>query len=243
MSRKSPQDVDQGDRSPRLRLNTRLKEILATGILPSLSPSALTVLLFAQAHGDFTTCKVFLGAKTIAKRLRWHRGSARRGIDELLAVGILVPVKQATSRKATVYKIKLVPERIEAARAQAAAVGCRRRKGPELVAAEAEAKRRRAKEQANAEGAHGCTPRGLMGEPPGGSCVSPQGAHGCAPKHSSNVPSTRKERCGKRSRAEARSVATATKQAARLRSLRITPKALALSVKESSAEKNLSRIG
>lgn len=222
MSRKQT-NGEQGEQSPRLRLNTRLKDILATGILPSLSPSALTVLLFAQAHGDFTTCKVFLGAKTIAKRLRWHRSSARRGIDELRAVGILVPVKQPTSRKATVYKVKLVPERIEAARAQAAAVGCRRRKRPEQVAAEATAKRLKAKEAAEAEGAHGCTPRGLMDESPGGSWVSPQGAHGCAPKHSSNVPSTRKERCGKRSRAEARSVATDTKHKQRLQKLRITP--------------------
>jgi len=218
---------EQANQSPRLRLNRRLKEILATGILPSLSPSAHTVLCYALAHGDFTSCTVFLGAKTIAKRLGWHRGGARRGIAELLAVGLLEPVKDRTNRQATVYLLTLVPELIEARRLRAAAVGAKRCKSAEQRAAEAKAKKRQARAAKRRQGTHGRAPGGLMGEPPRGSWVSPQGAHGCAPKHSSNVPSTRKERCGKRSGAEARSVAQDTKQVARLRSLRITPRRVA----------------
>jgi hypothetical protein len=213
---------EQGEQSPRLLLNKRLKAIIATGILPSLSPSALTVLLFAVAHGDFTTCKVFLGAKTVANRQRWHRAGARRGIAELLAVGLLVEVKACTNRQATVYKIALVPELIEGAARRAAAVGAKRRKSDEQKAAEAEAKKLKAKEAAERQGAHGCAPTGLMGESPGGSWVSPEGAHGCAPNLSSSVPSSLKERVGNRPRADAQGDAQQAEQTARLRKLRIT---------------------
>lgn len=177
---------EQGEQSPRLRLNKRLKDILATGILPSLSPSALTVLLFAQAHADFTSCKVFLGARTVAGKAfksRQNRTSARRGIAELRAIGILVPVKDHTHRQATVYRLTVPKDR-----------------------------------------AQGCVPTGHKAVPSEGTGLCPQRAQGCAPNPSSNVPSTLKERNGKRSRAEARSVARAEKQAARLRTLKITPR-------------------
>lgn len=228
MKKRAPQarSGEQAEQSPRLRLNKRLKEIIATGILPSLSPSALTVLLFALAHGNFTSCKVFLGAKTVAGRLRWHRAGARRGIAELLAVGLLVAVKECTNRQATVYKIDIVPELIEGAKQRAAAVGAKRRKTDEQKAAESEAKKLKAKESVERQGAHGCAPRGLMGESPEGSWMSPEGAHGCAPNPSSNVSSSLKKRTGNRPSAEAEGDAQGadTKQAARLRSLRITPR-------------------
>lgn len=215
---------DQGEQSPRLRLNKRLKDILGTGILPSLSPSALTVLLYAQAHGNFTSCKVFLGAKTVAGRLRWHRAGARRGIAELLAVGLLEAVKECTNRQATVYKIAIVPELIEKAKLRAAVVGAKRRKTDEQKAAESEAKKLKAKEAAERQGAHGCAPRGLMGESPEGSWMSPEGAHGCAPNPSSNVPSSLKERSGNRQSADAEGDSPEAKKTERLRALRITPR-------------------
>jgi len=164
--------------APGLRLNRRMKDILATGLLPSLSPSALTVLTYAAAHGDFKSCKVFLGAKTLAARAfkgRQNRTSARAGIAELLDVGFLVEVKAATPRQATVYKLTIVADRVKAARERQALVGQRRRRKA-------------------VEGAHGCAPRGHMDDPPGGTSVCPQGAHECAPKHTSNVPSSLRER-------------------------------------------------
>lgn len=179
----------EGDKSPGLRLNRRMKAILATGLLPSMSPSALTVLAYAAAFGDFTTCNVFLGAKTIAKNTNGHRGSVRGGIAELLDVGFLAVVKEATPRRAAVYRVSLVKDRIAEAKARIAAVGAKRRKSTEKLAAESAAKK-----AAASGGAHGSAPRGLMGESPGGSPVGPQGAHGSAPNHSSNVPSSLKER-------------------------------------------------
>lgn len=167
----------EGGEAPGLRLNKRMKDILATGLLPSMSPSALTVLTYAAAYGDFTTCKVFMGAKTLAGTAfngRKNRNSVRRGIADLLDVGFLVEVKARTCRRAAVYRLALVPERIAAARKRIAAVGAKRRK--------------------TGEGGHGCAPRGVMGVSPGGSPVCPQGGHGCAPNHSSNVPSSLKER-------------------------------------------------
>lgn len=167
-----------GDRSPGMRLNRRMKDIIGTGLLPSMSPSALTVLTYAAAFGDFTACTVFLGAKTVAGAAfngRKNRNSARRGIEELLDVGLLVTVKDRTFRRATVYRLAIVPERVAAARARAAAVGARRRK--------------------SGEGGHGCAPRGGMDVPPGGASVCPQEGHGCAPNLSLNVPSSLKERC------------------------------------------------
>jgi hypothetical protein len=166
------------DNSPGLQLNRHIKEIVATGLLPSLSPSALTVLIYAAAHGDFTSCKVYLGAKTVAARAfagARNRTSARAGIAELLSVGFLVEVKAATFRQATVYRLAIVADRVNAAQERKALVGRRRRRPI-------------------GEGAHGCAPRGHMDDPPGGTSVCPQGAHGCAPKHSSNVPSSLKER-------------------------------------------------
>jgi hypothetical protein len=178
MTAKAARGADAaGDRSPGMRLNRRMKDILATGLLPSMSPSSLTVLTYAGAYGDFTACTVFLGAKTVAGAAfngRQNRNSVRRGIDELLDVGFLVTVKDRTFRKATVYRLALVPERVAAAKARVAAVG---------------AKRRRSR-----EGGHGCAPRGVMDVPPGGSSVCPQGGHGCAPNLSLNVPSSLKER-------------------------------------------------
>jgi hypothetical protein len=137
-----------GDNSPGMRLNRRMKDIIATGLLPSLSPSALAVLTYAAAYGDFSTCKVFLGAKTIAGAAfngRQNRNSARRGIGELLDVGFLVEVKARTFRRAAVYRLAVVPELVEAARDRIAAVGAKRRK--------------------KGEGGHGCAPRGVMGVP------------------------------------------------------------------------------
>lgn len=188
MKKHSPQarSGEQGEQSPRLRLNKRLKDILATGILPSLSPSALTVLLYAQAHGDFTNCKVFLGARTVAAKAfngSKHRTSARRGIAELVAVGILVLVKDHTYRQATVYRIAVPKDR-----------------------------------------AQGCAPTGHKAVPSQGTGLCPHRAQGCAPNPSSNVPSSLKEREGDRPRADAQGDAPETKQAARLRTLRITPK-------------------
>jgi hypothetical protein len=188
---------EKAEQSPGLRLNRRMKEILATGLLPSLSPSALTVLTYAAAYGDFSTCKVFMGSKTVAGKAftdKRNRSSAKNGIAELLDVGFLVEVKGHTHRQATVYRIGLVHDRIEAARQRMAAVGMKRRKTDEQKAAEAAAKKRKAKESAVGEGAHGSAPGGLIGESPGGSPVSPQGAHGSAPNHSSIVPSSLKER-------------------------------------------------
>jgi hypothetical protein len=168
---------DAGEKSPGLRLNRRMKDILATGLLPSLSPSALTVLHYAAAYGDFTDCKVFLGAKTIAAAAfkgRQNRNSVRHGIAELLDVGLLVEVKPATYRRAAVYRIALVTDRVVAAQDRVKAVGARRRRA--------------------GEGGHGCTPRGVMGVPPGGSCKHPQGGHGSPPNHSLTVPSSLRER-------------------------------------------------
>jgi hypothetical protein len=137
-----------GDSSQGMRLNRRMKDILATGLLPSLTPSALTVLAYAAAYGDFTACTVFLGAKTVAGVAfngRKNRNSARRGIDELLAVGFLVAVKERTFRKATVYRLAIVPELVAEAQSRAAAVGARRRK--------------------SGKGGHRCAPRGVMDVP------------------------------------------------------------------------------
>jgi hypothetical protein len=168
---------DAGEKSPGMRLNRRMKDIIATGLLPSMSPSALTVLHYAAAYGDFTDCKVFIGAKTVAGAAfngRKNRNSVRRGIDELLDVGFLVEVKARTCRRATVYRLTVDPERVAAARDRAAAVGARRRK--------------------TGKGGHGCAPRGVMDVSPGGSSVCPQGGHGCVPNHSSTVLSSLKER-------------------------------------------------
>lgn len=180
------QEQGEGEQSPRLRLNKRLKDILATGILPSLSPSALTVLTYAQAHADFTSCKVFLGARTVAGKAfkgRQNRTSARRGIAELVDVGILVPVKARTYRQATVYRLAVPRDR-----------------------------------------AQGCAPTGHKAVPSQGTRLCPQRAQGCAPKPSSNVPSSLKEREGKRPSAKAEGDAPETKQAGRLKALRIMPR-------------------
>lgn len=107
---------EQGEQSPRLRLNKRLKAIIATGVLPSLSPSSLTVLAYAIAHGDFTTCKVFLGSRTVAGKAfngGKYRTSARRGIAELIAVGILELMESQTYRKAAVYRISVPRDRAQ----------------------------------------------------------------------------------------------------------------------------------
>jgi len=175
VSRGKPSDEAQA--SPGLRLNRRMKEIIGTGLLPSLSPSALAVLTYAAAYGDFSTCRVYLGAKTIAGAAfngSKNRNSVRRGIEELLDVGLLAQVQAATNRRAAVYRLAIVRERVIAARERMVAVGARRRK--------------------SAEGGHGCAPRGVMDVPPGGTSVCPQGGHGCAPNHSRNVPSSLMER-------------------------------------------------
>jgi len=184
-------------------LNRRMKDILATGLLPSMSPSALTVLAFAAAYGDFTSCKVFLGAKTVANvafRGKINRNAARRGIDELLKVGFLVRVEDRTARKATVYRLAIVPELVVAARERIEA---------------ASKKRRRVR-----EGGSGCAPRGAQDDPPGGLRVTPQGGSGCAPNHSSTVPSSLKERTGERPAAFTARVSGGAHQGDRLAALR-----------------------
>ena len=188
--RPQPRHDEQGEQSPRLRLNKRLKAIIATGVLPSLSPSAHTVLSYAIAHGDFTTCKVFLGARTVAGKAfngGKYRTSARRGIAELLDVGILELLEQQTYRKAAVYRISVPADR-----------------------------------------AQGCALSGHKAVPSGDTGLSPDRAQGCAPNLSLTVPSSLKERVGKRPRADAEDVAHDEKQTARLRALRIKPQRVAV---------------
>ena len=168
---------DAGEKSPGMRLNRRMKDIIATGLMPSMSPSSLTVLHYAAAYGTFTDCKVFMGAKTVAATAfkgRQNRNSVRHGIAELLKVGFLVVVKARTYRRAAVYRIALVPDRVAAALERVKAVGARRRR--------------------TGEGGDGCTPRGGMGVPPGGSPMYPQGGDGSPPNLTSTVPSSLKER-------------------------------------------------
>jgi len=103
-------------RSPRLELNRRLRAIVGSGRLAGLRPSSLTVLLYAIAHADFTSCTVFLGARTIAGAAfngSKYRTAARRGIGDLIAAGIIVPVQGRTYRKATVYEITVPADRAQ----------------------------------------------------------------------------------------------------------------------------------
>jgi len=107
---------EQGRRSPRLELNRRLRAIVGSGRLAGLRPSAHVVLLYAIAHADFGTARVFLGARTIAGAAfngSKHRTTARRGIAELIAAGILEPVQERTYRKATVYEITVPADRAQ----------------------------------------------------------------------------------------------------------------------------------
>jgi predicted transcriptional regulator len=116
MMRKQAQAGEQGEQSPRLELNRRQRAIIESGILARLRPSALVVLHYAIAHADFTTAKVFLGARTVATVAfngSRHRTTARRGIAELVAAGILVPVKDHTYRKATVYRLTVPRDRAQ----------------------------------------------------------------------------------------------------------------------------------
>ena len=105
--RKRPQAAkhEQGEASPRLELNRRQRQLVESGILGRLRPSSLVVLHYAIAHADFTDCTVYLGARTIADRAGLNRCSVRLGINELLAVGILIVKKDRTFTKATVYGI------------------------------------------------------------------------------------------------------------------------------------------
>jgi hypothetical protein len=103
--RKRPAKPEQGEQSPRLELNRRQRAIVESGILARLRPSALVVLHYAIAHADFATGEVYLGARTIADRAGLNRSSARLGIADLVALGILIVRKPRTFTRATVYAI------------------------------------------------------------------------------------------------------------------------------------------
>ena len=120
MSKKAPRPQarsgEQGEHSPRLELNRRQRAIIESGILGRLRPSALVVLHYAIAHADFAECTVYLGARTIAAAAfggSQHRTTARRGITDLIAAGILVTVQDRTYRKATVYRITAPRDRAQ----------------------------------------------------------------------------------------------------------------------------------
>lgn len=199
-------DEREKGKPDRLELNRRMRAIVSSGRLAGLRPSALTVLIYAIAHADFGTATVYLGARTIAGAAfngSKYRTMARRGIAELIAAGILVPVQDRTYRKATVYEITVPADR-----------------------------------------AQGCALSGHKAVPSQDTGLCPERAQGCAPNpipHASHKRSMR----GNRPSAEAEGDAPDPKQAARLRSLRITtrPKAAGLSAKESDAPKSLSRKG
>lgn len=189
MKKQAPQarSGEQAEQSPRLELNRRQRAIVESGILPRLRPSALVVLHYAIGHADFTTCRVYLGARTVACAAfngSKHRTTARRGIADLVAAGILVAVKDHTYRKATIYRIAVPRDR-----------------------------------------AQGCALTGHKAEPSQGTGLCPQRAQGCAPKHASHASPERSMK-GYRPSAEAEGDAQGAdpKQAARLRSLRITPR-------------------
>jgi hypothetical protein len=142
------------------------------------------VLLYAIAHADFGTARVFLGARTIAGAAfngSKHRTTARRGIADLIAAGILVPVQDRTYRKATVYEITVPADR-----------------------------------------AQGCALSGHKAVPSQGTGLSPHRAQGCAPNP---IPhASHRSMRGDRPSAAAEGDAPDPKQAARLRSVRITPR-------------------
>lgn len=182
MSRKRPQDAEQGEQSPRLELNRRQRAIVESGVLPSLRPSSLVVLHYAIAHADFTTGTVYLGARTIADRAGLNRSSVKLGLAELVAVGILKVEKPRTFTRATVYRIA----------------------GP------------------TGDRVQGSTLSGCRAPSSQGGGLHPERVDGSTPNPA--LHASHKGSMGKRSRAEARSVARDTKQADRLKSLRVVPR-------------------
>ena len=99
-----------GDTAPgaRLELHRRLKAIIDGGYTGLLSAPALVVLNHVAVHAGFADCRVSIGARAVATLTGAHRTTVRRGIDDLLEVGIIRRRRQATHRRAAVYEL-LVP--------------------------------------------------------------------------------------------------------------------------------------
>ena len=91
----------------RLELHRRLKAIINGGYTGLLSAPALVVLNHVAVHAGFADCRVSIGAKAVSTLTGTHRTSIRRGIDDLLEVGIIRRRKQATARRAAVYEVRV----------------------------------------------------------------------------------------------------------------------------------------
>jgi hypothetical protein len=94
-----------GDGGDRLELHRRLRAIVAGGYVGLLSAPALVVLNHVAVHAGFADCRVGIGAKAVATMTGAHRTTVRRGIDELLEVGILRRRRKATHRRAAIYEL------------------------------------------------------------------------------------------------------------------------------------------
>ena len=95
----------------RLELHRRLKAIINGGYTGLLSAPALVVLNHVAVHAGFADCRVSIGAKAVSTLTGTHRTSIRRGIDDLLEVGIIRRRKQATARRAAVAEGRVPPVR------------------------------------------------------------------------------------------------------------------------------------
>ena len=112
MNRKPRQLAGAKDAAPaaRLELNRRHRAINDSGVMAGMNSRAWRVFSYALAHADFETCRVYLGAKTVAAKAFGgihNRTAARVGIARLVDAGVLEIVPEASTNWKTVYEIRV----------------------------------------------------------------------------------------------------------------------------------------
>lgn len=70
-------------------LHRRVSAIVQTGVFAAMSRPGLVVFLQVRQWADFTTCQFTLSLRTLASAIGVSLSTAKRGVDALVAAGVL----------------------------------------------------------------------------------------------------------------------------------------------------------
>ena len=129
-------------------LRSRWREFLADGSLASLGSEGRLVALYVFERADWSTCEVRFSLRRAAEAMQTHITTVRRGISQLVEVGVLEVLEPGNGRSRTKYVIPLRARSVHTPDTQCARLRAQGVRAPDTPCA-------RSEHEACAQRAHG----------------------------------------------------------------------------------------
>lgn len=103
MAKKKGQPKNEND--PKGEMRRRWKSLWQSGAFSRVGAQGLRMALWAFYRGDFTTCEVRVSVREVARQMGVGTSTVHRGLNELLAEGILELVRGGGQGRRSVYMV------------------------------------------------------------------------------------------------------------------------------------------